>query len=84
MRVKRQYSYVSSTIDEGEIIDVPEQYRQLLVSGALVGLTARPRYKDEDLFKYNKEIFEREYVNLKFQYDNLEPSYESRDMTYKY
>ena len=71
-------------LDEDQIIDVPETYRQLLISGVLLGLTSRPKYKDQDLFTYNKEIFEREYINLKVQYDNLEPSYESRDMTYKY
>ena len=84
LRVKRQFAFVENVLDEDQIIDVPETYRQLLISGVLIGLTARPKYKDADLFTYNKEIFEREYTNLKVQYDNLEPSYESRDMTYKY
>jgi hypothetical protein len=84
IRVKRQYSFVNNIINKDEIIDVPESYRQLLISGVLIGLTSRPKYKDQDLFTYNKEIFEKEYINLKVQYDNLEPSYESRDMTYKY
>jgi len=84
IRVKRQYSFVENVIDKDQVINVPETYRQLLISGALVGLTARPKYKDPDILSYNKEIFEREYRNLIVQYDNLEPSYESRSMTYKY
>ena len=84
LRVKRQYSFVDQVTDKDQIVDVPETYRQLLISGVVIALTSRPKYKDVDIFNVNKEIFEREYTNLKFQYDNLEASYESRDMTYKY
>ena len=84
IRVKRQYSFVDQVLDKDQIIDVPETYRQLLISGVVIALTSRPKYKDVDIFNVNKEIFEREYINLRAQYNNLEPSYESRDMTYKY
>ena len=84
IRVKRQYSFVDQVLDKDQIIDVPETYRQLLISGVVIALTSRPKYKDVDIFNVNKEIFEREYINLRTQYNNLEPSYESRDMTYKY
>jgi hypothetical protein len=84
IRVKRQYSFVNQVLDKDQIIDVPETYRQLLISGVVIALTSRPKYKDVDIFNVNKEIFEREYINLRTQYNNLEPSYESRDMTYKY
>ena len=84
LRVKRQYSFVDQVTDKDQIVDVPETYRQLLISGVVIALTSRPKYKDVDIFNVNKEIFEREYTNLKFQYDNLEASYESRDMTYKH
>lgn len=84
IRVKRQYSFVENIVSEDQIIDVPETYRQLIISGVLTSLSARPKYKDPDILAYNKEIFEREYQSLIIQYDNLEPSYESRSMTYKY
>ena len=81
---KRQYSFVDQVIDEEAIIDVPENYRQLLISGVLYNLTARPKYKDENIFAVNKQTFESEFQSLKFSYHNLESSYESRDTTYKY
>ena len=81
---KRQYSYVDSVVDDQAIIDVPENYRQLIISGVLYNLTARPKYRDENIFAINKQTFESEFQSLKFSYANLESSYEKRDMTYKY
>ena len=81
---KRQYSFVDQVIDENQIIDVPENYRQLIISGVLYNLTARPKYKDENIFAVNKQTFESEFQSLKFSYYNLESSYEGRDITYKY
>jgi hypothetical protein len=81
---KRQYSFVGQVVDENAIIDVPENYRQLLISGVLYNLTARPKYRDENLFAVNKQTFESEFQSLKSSYHNLESTYESRDTTYKY
>ena len=81
---KRQYSFVESVIDESAIIDVPENYRQLLISGVLYNLTARPKYKDENIFAVNKQTFESEFQSLRSSYYNLESTYESRETTYKY
>ena len=63
---------------------MPEYYRQLIISGVLYNLTARPNYKDENIFAVNKQTFESEFQSLKFSYYNLESSYEGRDITYKY
>ena len=81
---KRQYSFVDSVVDDQAIIDVPENYRQLLISGVLYNLTARPKYRDENVFAVNKQTFESEFQSLRFSYANLESTYEKRDMTYKY
>ena len=81
---KRQYSFVDQVVGENAIIDVPENYRQLLISGVLYNLTARPKYRDENLFAINKQTFESEFQSLKFSYHNLESTYETRDVTYKY
>ena len=81
---KRQYSFVDQVVDDQAIIDVPENYRQLLISGVLYNLTARPKYRDENLFAVNKQTFESEFQTLKFSYHNLESTYESRETTYKY
>ena len=81
---KRQYSFVDQVVGENAIIDVPENYRQLLISGVLYNLTARPKYRDENLFAVNKQTFESEFQSLKFSYHNLESTYETRDVTYKY
>ena len=81
---KRQYSFVDQVLGENAIIDVPENYRQLLISGVLYNLSARPKYRDENLFTVNKQTFESEFKSLKFSYHNLESTYESRDTIYKY
>ena len=81
---KRQYSFVDQVIDDAAIIDVPENYRQLLISGVLYNLTARPKYKDENIFAVNKQTFESEFQSLRSSYYNLESTYESRETTYKY
>ena len=72
IRVKRSFTYVDSTLTDQAEIDLPESYRQLLISGSLLSLTSRGKYKDETVFKMNKEVFEREYVSLKHQYEDLE------------
>tara|TARA_Y100000310_G_scaffold172071_1_gene172180 strand:+ start:543 stop:1289 length:747 start_codon:yes stop_codon:yes gene_type:complete len=84
LNCKRQYSFVDQVIGEDAIIDVPENYRQLLISGVLYNLTARPKYRDENIFAVNKQTFESEFQSLKFSYHNLESTYESRETTYKY
>ena len=84
LRVKKSYSFIENVVGKDAIIDLPESYRQLLISGVLYSLTARPKYKDPDIFGVNKEIFDMELSSLKRQYANLEATYMSRDMTYKY
>ena len=84
LRVKKSYSFIENVVGKDAIIDLPESYRQLLISGVLYSLTARPKYKDPDIFVVNKEIFDMELSSLKRQYANLEATYMSRDMTYKY
>ena len=84
IRVKMSYSFVESAVTTGTSIDLPESYRQMLISGCLFALTNRGKYKDEDVFAVNKEIFEREYVSLRDQYENLEVEYVSYAPKYKY
>lgn len=84
IRVKKQYSYVDNVVNKDAVVDLPENYRQLLISGALFALTSRVKYRDENVFKVNKEIFEREMITLRESYANLEASYTTRDMLYKY
>ena len=84
LRVKKSYSFIENVVGKDAIIDLPESYRQLLISGVLYSLTARPKYKDPDIFAVNKEVFDMELSSLKRQYANLEATYMSRDMTYKY
>ena len=84
LKCKKSYSFIENVVGKDAIIDLPESYRQLLISGVLYALTSRPKYKDPDIFAVNKEIFDSEMVSLKFQYTNLEATYMSRDMTYKY
>ena len=84
LQCKKSYSFIENVVGKDAIIDLPESYRQLLISGVLYALTSRPKYKDPDIFAVNKEIFDSEMVSLKFQYTNLEATYMSRDMTYKY
>ena len=84
IRGKKTYTYVETVIDDDSIIDLPESYRQLLISGTLFALCSRSKYKDEDLFAVHKEIFERELVSLSNQYASLELTYTTRDMIYKY
>ena len=84
IRVKQSYSFVAAAITSSSAIDLPESYRQMLISGVLFALTSRSKYKDPDVFKVNKEIFEREHRSLKGQYENLEVEYVTRDSIYKY
>mgnify|MGYP003638438541 FL=1 len=84
IKVKKSFSFLDNVVGKDAIIDLPESYRQLLISGVLYSLTARPKFKDPDIFAVNKEIFDMELFSLKNQYANLEPTYMSRDMTYKY
>jgi len=84
IRAKKSYSFIDNVIDEDAIIDLPESYRQLLISGTLFSLTGRPKYKDADLFVIHKEIFDKELNSLRVQYMNLEATYTTRDVTYKY
>tara|TARA_Y100000310_G_scaffold227629_1_gene229916 strand:+ start:109 stop:855 length:747 start_codon:yes stop_codon:yes gene_type:complete len=84
IRVNMSYSFVQSNVEEGTNIDLPEAYRQMLVSGTLFALTNRGKYKDPDVFAVNKEIFEREHESLRRQYINLEAEYVRHNMIYKY
>lgn len=72
IRVKQSYSFVETTITTETVIDLPESYRQLLISGCLTALASRGKYKDPDIYTVNKEIFDREFVSLQNQYHNLE------------
>ena len=49
-----------------------------------MALTSRGSYKDPDVFAVNKELFEREYTELKVQYHNLEVEYVTMEPQYKY
>ena len=84
IRGKKTYTFVDNVINEDTTIDLPESYRQLLISGSLFALTSRPKYKDPDIFALHKEIFDKELISLRAQYANLEATYTTRDMTYKY
>ena len=84
IRVKRQYTFVDNVVNKDAIVDLPENYRQLLISGVLYALTSRPKYREENVFSINKEIFERELSSLRISYANLEATYTKRDVTYKY
>ena len=84
IRVKRSFSFVDTVLTEQAEVDLPESYRQLLISGTLYALASRGKYKDEDIFTVNKEIFEREHLSLTRQYDNLEVEYVSYEPKYKY
>ena len=84
VRGKKTYTFLDSVINEDTTIDLPESYRQLLISGTLFALTSRPKYKDADIFALHKEIFDKELISLRAQYANLEATYTTRDMTYKY
>ena len=83
---KRTYPNIENVINDQSVIDLPESYRQLLISGVLYNLTARPKYRDENIFAVNKQTFELEFQTLKDAYDGLDTSYlyETRETTYKY
>ena len=83
IRVQQSYSFIESTVDSETSIDLPEAYRQLLISGSLMAITSRGKTKDPDLYKHNKEIFNSEYMALKTQYYNLEKP-ENLDLEYQY
>ena len=73
---KKTYSFVNIAVSGVEFgketpVDLPEAYRQLLISGVVMALTLRPKYKDANLYMHNKEIFEKEYTELKDRYDYL-------------
>ena len=84
IRGKKTYPYIDNVIGEDSVIDLPESYRQLLISGTIFALCSRPKYKDEDLFALHKEMFDKELLSLSVQYSNLEAAYTTRDVTYKY
>ena len=74
---KKNYSFVNIAVGGDEFanqttVDLPEAYRQLLISGVVMALTLRPKFKDPDLYGHNKEIFEKEYIELKERYNYLE------------
>jgi len=69
---------------ETAVINLPHHYRQLLISGVIMTLTVRQQFKDLDLHKYNKEVFNAEYLALRKNYENLEQSYINFGLTYQY
>ena len=74
---KKNYSFVNIALGGDKFanqttVDLPEAYRQLLISGVVMALTLRPKFKDPDLYAHNKEIFEKEYIELKDRYNYLE------------
>lgn len=87
LKVKSMYGGVTEYDGYGiedATVNIPTFYQQMLISGVLINLSIRQKYKDIDLYKHNKEIFERELVQLKRNYDNLVPTYLEREPTYKY
>ncbi len=73
---KKNYSFVNIAIGGNQFanqttVDLPEAYRQLLISGVVMALTLRPKFKDPDLYVHNKEIFDKEYTELKERYEYL-------------
>jgi hypothetical protein len=84
IKCKKSYSFIENVVGKDAIIDLPESYRQLLISGVLYSMTSRPRWKDQDVRDVNKEIFDMELFSLHNQYANLEATYASRDVIYKY
>ena len=87
IRVKSMYGGVTEYDGYGigdQTVNMPPFYRQMLVSGVLMNLTVRQKYKDVDLYQHNKEIFERETVQLKQNYDNLVITYLTREPYYQY
>ena len=87
---KKNYSFVNIAIEGDKYrnlstVDLPEAYRQLLISGVVMALTLRPKYKDSDLYMHNKEIYNKEYMELKERYDYLETTTPRfYDQVYKY
>jgi hypothetical protein len=74
---KKNYSFVNIAVGGDKYanmttVDLPEAYRQLLISGVVMALTLRPKFKDPDLYVHNKTIFEKEYIELKDRYNYLE------------
>ena len=74
---KKNYSFVNIAIGGDKFandttVDLPEAYRQLLISGVVMALTLRPKFKDPDLYAHNKGIFDKEYIELKDRYTYLE------------
>ena len=87
IRVKSMYGGVTEYDGyglENQTVRMPPFYRQMLVSGVLMNLTVRPKYKDVDLYTHNKEIYEREVVQLRTNYDNLVITYLKREPYYQY
>ena len=88
--MKRNYTYVNLIVKgedykEDVVVDLPESYRQLLISGVLYSMCARTKYKNSDVFSVNKEIFDREYEELKTRYIQLDTySPNVYDKIYKY
>ena len=88
--MKRNYTYVNLIVKcedykEDVVVDLPESYRQLLISGVLYSMCARTKYKNPDVFSVNKEIFDREYEELKTRYIQLDTySPNVYDKIYKY
>ena len=87
---KKNYSFVNIALGGDRYanqttVDLPEAYRQLLISGVVMALTLRPKYKDSDLYMHNKEIFNKEYIELRARYDYLETTTPRfYDQVYKY
>ena len=87
---KKNYSFVNIALGGDKFanqttVDLPEAYRQLLISGVVMALTLRPKFKDPDLYAHNKEIFEKEYIELKDRYNYLETTTpQLYDKIYKY
>ena len=87
---KKNYSFVNIAIGGNQFanqttVDLPEAYRQLLISGVVMALTLRPKFKDPDLYVHNKAIFDKEYIELKERYTYLETTTpQLYDKIYKY
>ena len=87
LKVKSMYGGVTEYDGYGiqdQTVSLPPFYRQMLVSGVIMNLTIRQKYKDVDLYKHSKDVYERELIQLKENYDDLVPTYLNREPSYKY
>jgi len=65
-------------------IYLPYHYRMLIVSGVIMNLSIRQKYKDMELYTHHKEVFAIEYSEIAKKSDDLETPYENYSLKYTY